>query len=193
MDRDEFERKYGEKRTATIIFVPHARAKFRKLKISHRLIFSLMALVTSSLALSTWFSYMYFTSLREELYVRRASTRTLEQELSSASNQMITSSRNLEALTRHLLREQRIREQQLAALQARYESLRALTAGQEKIAAAHREILQHRTLADRFVEIGLGFSVGVLSSLVASFIWYLRSAKPVTAAELDELERESEV
>ena len=29
-----------DKRYSTIIFVPHARAKFRKLKVSHRLLFS---------------------------------------------------------------------------------------------------------------------------------------------------------
>ena len=54
-----------DKRYSTIIFVPHARAKFRKLKVSHRLLFSLVSVVTSSLCLSTFFSVQYFTSLSQ--------------------------------------------------------------------------------------------------------------------------------
>jgi murein DD-endopeptidase MepM/ murein hydrolase activator NlpD len=54
-----------DQRYSTIIFVPHARAKFRKLKVSHRLLFSLVSVVTSSLCLSTFFSVQYFTSLSQ--------------------------------------------------------------------------------------------------------------------------------
>src|SRR6266550_4735285 len=54
-----------DKRYSTIIFVPHARAKFRKLKVSHKLLFSLLSIVTSSLCLSTFFSVQYFTSLSQ--------------------------------------------------------------------------------------------------------------------------------
>jgi murein DD-endopeptidase MepM/ murein hydrolase activator NlpD len=54
-----------DQRYSTIIFVPHARAKFRKLKVSHRLLFSVVSLLTSSLCLSTFFSVQYFTSLSQ--------------------------------------------------------------------------------------------------------------------------------
>ena len=54
-----------DKRYSTVIFVPHARAKFRKLKVSHRFLFSVISLVTSSLCLSTFFSVQYFTSLSQ--------------------------------------------------------------------------------------------------------------------------------
>src|SRR5438445_161395 len=54
-----------DQRYSTIIFVPHARAKFRKLKVSHRLLISLVSFVTSSLCLSTFFSVQYFTSLSQ--------------------------------------------------------------------------------------------------------------------------------
>lgn len=53
------------KRYSTIIFVPHARAKFRKLKVSHRTLLSVVSLVTSSLCLSAFFSVQYFTSLSQ--------------------------------------------------------------------------------------------------------------------------------
>ena len=53
------------KRYSTIIFVPHARAKFRKLKVSHRTLLSVVSLVASSLCLSTFFSVQYFTSLSQ--------------------------------------------------------------------------------------------------------------------------------
>ncbi len=69
-----------DKRYSTIIFVPHARAKFRKLKVSHRLLFSLLSVVTSSLCLSTFFSVQYFTSLSQthELSKLRRENRELQ-------------------------------------------------------------------------------------------------------------------
>src|SRR5437899_31610 len=69
-----------DKRYSTIIFVPHARAKFRKLKVSHRLLFSVLSVVTSSLCLSTFFSVQYFTSLSQthELTKLRRENRELQ-------------------------------------------------------------------------------------------------------------------
>ena len=52
-----------DKKHSTIIFVPHARAKFRKFKVSHRALFSAVSLITSSLCLSTFFSFQYFASI----------------------------------------------------------------------------------------------------------------------------------
>ncbi len=68
------------KRYSTIIFVPHARAKFRKLKVSHRLLFSMLSLVTSSLCLSAFFSIQYFTALSQthELSKLRSENRDLQ-------------------------------------------------------------------------------------------------------------------
>ena len=69
-----------DKRYSTIIFVPHARAKFRKLKVSHRLLFSVLSVVTSSLCLSTFFSVQYFTALSQthELSKLRRENRELQ-------------------------------------------------------------------------------------------------------------------
>src|SRR5213078_3762925 len=69
-----------DKRYSTIIFVPHARAKFRKLKVSHRLLFSVLSVVTSSLCISTFFSVQYFTSLSQthELSKLRHENRELQ-------------------------------------------------------------------------------------------------------------------
>ena len=69
-----------DKRYSTIIFVPHARAKFRKLKVSHRFLFSVLSVVTSSLCLSTFFSFQYFTSLSQthELSKLRRENRELQ-------------------------------------------------------------------------------------------------------------------
>jgi murein DD-endopeptidase MepM/ murein hydrolase activator NlpD len=73
------------KRYSTIIFVPHARAKFRKLKVSHRLLFSLISLVTSSLCLSTFFSVQYFTSLSQTHELSKL--RRENKELQTANEQ----------------------------------------------------------------------------------------------------------
>ncbi|MEO8215764.1 MAG: peptidoglycan DD-metalloendopeptidase family protein [Acidobacteriota bacterium] len=54
-----------ERRHSTIIFVPHARAKFRKLNVSHRVLYSAVSLLASSFFLSTFFSVQYFTSLSQ--------------------------------------------------------------------------------------------------------------------------------
>ena len=74
-----------DKRYSTIIFVPHARAKFRKLKVSHRLLFSIVSLVTSSLCLSTFFSVQYFTSLSQTHELSKL--RRENRELQSANEQ----------------------------------------------------------------------------------------------------------
>ena len=73
------------KRYSTIIFVPHARAKFRKLKVSHRLLFSIISLVTSSLCLSTFFSVQYFTSLSQTHELSKL--RRENKELQTANEQ----------------------------------------------------------------------------------------------------------
>ena len=74
-----------DKRYSTIIFVPHARAKFRKLKVSHRLLFSIISLVTSSLCLSTFFSVQYFTSLSQTHELSKL--RRENKELQTANEQ----------------------------------------------------------------------------------------------------------
>src|SRR5438552_17477974 len=74
-----------DKRYSTIIFVPHARAKFRKLKVSHRLLFSLVSVVSSSLCLSTFFSIQHFTSLSQTHEL--TNLRHENRELQSANEQ----------------------------------------------------------------------------------------------------------
>ncbi len=81
------------KRYSTIIFVPHARAKFRKLKVSHRLLFSIISLVSTSLCLSTFFSVQYFTSLSQTHELSKL--RNENKELQSANEQFGQSVENL--------------------------------------------------------------------------------------------------
>jgi len=82
-----------DQRYSTIIFVPHARAKFRKLKVSHRLLFSLISVVTSSLCLSTFFSVQYFTSLSQTHELSKL--RHENKELQTANEQF---SKSVESL-----------------------------------------------------------------------------------------------
>src|SRR5437588_606896 len=86
-----------DKRYSTIIFVPHARAKFRKLKVSHRLLFSLVSVVSSSLCLSTFFSIQYFTSLSQTHELTKL--RHENRELQSANEQF---SKSVESLRTQL-------------------------------------------------------------------------------------------
>src|SRR5215470_2599882 len=96
-----------DKRYSTIIFVPHARAKFRKLKVSHRLFFSVLSLVTSSLCLSTFFSVQYFTSLSQthELSKLRKENRELQtanEQFSKSVESLRTQLHTVEDRTRKL-------------------------------------------------------------------------------------------
>src|SRR6266446_2433442 len=96
-----------DKRYSTIIFVPHARAKFRKLKVSHRLFFSLISIVTSSLCLSTFFSIQYFTSLSQthELSKLRQENRELQtanEQFSKSVESLRTQLHTVEDRTRKL-------------------------------------------------------------------------------------------
>jgi murein DD-endopeptidase MepM/ murein hydrolase activator NlpD len=86
-----------DKRYSTIIFVPHARAKFRKLKLSHRLLFSLLSIISSSLCLSTFFSVQYFTSLSQTHELSKL--RKENRELQTANEQF---SRSVESLRTQL-------------------------------------------------------------------------------------------
>ncbi len=86
-----------DRRYSTIIFVPHARAKFRKLKVSHRVLFSLISILTSSLCLSTFFSIQYFTSLTQTHELSRL--RSENHDLQSANEQF---SKSVESLRNQL-------------------------------------------------------------------------------------------
>ena len=99
-----------DKRYSTIIFVPHARAKFRKLKVSHRLLFSLISLVSTSLCLSTFFSVQYFTSLSQTHELSKL--RRENKELQSANEQF---SKSVESL-RHQLTTVEDRTRKLAII-----------------------------------------------------------------------------
>ena len=96
-----------DKRYSTIIFVPHARAKFRKLKVSHRLLFSIISLVTSSLCLSTFFSVQYFTSLSQthelsKLRHENKELQTANEQFGKSVESLRTQLRTVEDRTRKL-------------------------------------------------------------------------------------------
>jgi murein DD-endopeptidase MepM/ murein hydrolase activator NlpD len=96
-----------DKRYSTIIFVPHARAKFRKLKVSHRFLFSIVSVVTSSLCLSTFFSVQYFTALSQthELTKLRHENRELQtanEQFSKSVESLRTQLHTVEDRTRKL-------------------------------------------------------------------------------------------
>jgi len=96
-----------DQRYSTIIFVPHARAKFRKLKVSHRLLFSIVSLVTSSLCLSTFFSIQYFTNLSQnhelsKLQRENRELQTANEQFSKSVESLRTQLHTVEDRTRKL-------------------------------------------------------------------------------------------
>lgn len=96
-----------DKRHSTIIFVPHARAKFRKFKVSHRALFSAVSLITSSLCLSTFFSVQYFASISRthELSKLKRENRELQKanaEFSHSIENLRTQLHSVEDKTRKL-------------------------------------------------------------------------------------------
>lgn len=96
-----------DKRYSTIIFVPHARAKFRKLKVSHRLLLSVFSIVTSSLCLSTFFSVQYFTALSQthelnKLQRENRELQTANEQFSKSVESLRTQLHTVEDRTRKL-------------------------------------------------------------------------------------------
>lgn len=96
-----------DQRYSTIIFVPHARAKFRKLKVSHRLLFSVVSILTSSLCLSTFFSIQYFTSLSQthelsQLRHENKELQTANEQFSKSVESLRGQLRTVEDRTRKL-------------------------------------------------------------------------------------------
>src|SRR5512138_3643997 len=96
-----------DNRYSTIIFVPHARAKFRKLKVSHRLLFSIVSVITSSLCLSTFFSFQYFTQLSQnhelsKLQRENRELQTANEQFSKSVESLRTQLRTVEDRTRKL-------------------------------------------------------------------------------------------
>lgn len=95
------------RRHSTIIFVPHARAKFRKLRVSHRFLFSLLSTITFSLCLSAFFSVQYFTSLSQthELTKLKRENRDLQsanEQFSQSVDSLRNQLRQVEDKTRKL-------------------------------------------------------------------------------------------
>jgi murein DD-endopeptidase MepM/ murein hydrolase activator NlpD len=83
-------------RYSTIIFVPHARARFRKFTVSTRLIAGVAAAALALLICSVVFGWAYLSTARQDREFRRAlaendrlrsSARTLEQRLTGLSRQ----------------------------------------------------------------------------------------------------------
>ncbi len=179
------------RRYSTIILAPgHKDGKFKKLRISHRAIFSLLSFLTSSIMLAAFFLYSYFTASWQQVDISTTQSQVLQDEVVSATRQLGQSLVKLEKVTSALLDEQRRREQQLMETRRRYEALRALAAGQEKIAEAHRLILERRSAKERLIELLIAFLVGVMSSLAATWLWYLRNAKSLSEDELRPASRE---
>jgi hypothetical protein len=177
---------FPSKHYAEVIWLPHPKAKFRKLKISYRLLFSMFSVLLSTLLLGAVSTASYFGTLVRDK--PPAKSLQMEREIGLASAQMLASMKKLETITSQLLTEQHERESQLRETEKRYQELRALAAGQEKIAEAHRAILVRRSTTERIVDISVSFVVGVLASLVATLLWYLRSSEPISAAEVSRME-----
>src|SRR5258708_39935625 len=95
------------KRYSTITFAPPARAKSRKLTVSHRLLISLASLLTSSLCLSTFFSVQYFTALSQtheltKLRNENGKLQTANEQFSKSVESLRTQLHSVEDKTRKL-------------------------------------------------------------------------------------------
>jgi len=80
--------------------------------------------------------------------------------LGSATTQMYSSMREAEAAIAALVTAAKSQESELAAMKARHEQLRALTAGQEGLARTYRDILRQQSMWDRARDVlGAGLRV----------------------------------
>lgn len=95
----------------------------------------------------------------------------VEQDIIRAQQSMVDALARASRMASELAETSRKQQEDLASLHARYESLKALTTGQEQIAHAHRAILTERSWPERLIDAAGGFFLGLLSSLVASWLW----------------------
>jgi murein DD-endopeptidase MepM/ murein hydrolase activator NlpD len=92
---------------ATLIFVPHARAKFRKLVISHRLLWASVGLAGISLLFSSFFAIQYFSSISHsrELSKLKQENRDLQvanEDFSKSVDTLRSQLKSVEEKTRKL-------------------------------------------------------------------------------------------
>lgn len=153
---------------STIIFVPHARAKFRKLKLSHGALLSILSIVVASLSFSMFFSVQYFTSLSRTHELNNL--RTENRELQKANEQF---SQSVEGL-RNQLRQVEDRTQKLAIIAG----IDSLDGGHKGGAGGSRNGVQESALVDDMDTLGfrsrqVETDLSVLEEKFAKQIQYL--------------------
>ena len=115
---------------------------------------------------------LVFDALKENNLTENAA-----EELHTASNKMLEAMDNAQTAVEFLLTTTSKQQVQLTELEERYESLKALTKGQEDIARVHKEILLDSDPIAQIINYATAFVLGVLSSLVGTFIYYFMTKK----------------
>lgn len=104
----------------------------------------------------------------------------VKAELDAAHRALLDVLSRADGVAANVVETARKQQQEIAVLRARYDSLKALTAGQEDLARSYRAILTDRTWTDRILDAVSGFLLGVASSLAATWLWlrFYRSTQP---------------
>lgn len=105
------------------------------------------------------------------------------RELAAAHKALLDALSRADGVATHVLEASKKQQDELTALRARYDSLKALTAGQEDLARSYRAILAERSWTDRLLDALFGFLLGVTSSLAASWLFTRMSRPPPQAPE----------
>ena len=120
-------------------------------------------------------------------------TYNIAAELRESTNQLDRAMANAQSAVKALLEANQEQSGELSRLQARYESLKALTEGQEEIARAHRKILREVSPFHKMLELTAVLTLGILSSLSAMFLWKAWSSTKKVPGERENIEFENSV
>ena len=152
----------------------HARwARERRRRASYlvRPLFVLSALL-GLIAVGSHFTDSIIDAVRRRYAEgEQAPVEQVESELSKAQAALTDAMRKASTVAEEMVKNSKKQQDEISTLRSRYDSLKALTAGQEEIARTYRSILLERPWRERLVDQGFGFLVGVLSSLAASWLW----------------------
>jgi hypothetical protein len=159
--------------------------ELRRIRISRRMLYTLFLAPALFASISFGLALNLALKSRENRATEPADISQLADRLEESSRQMRSTMEAATAQSRSLIDAATRQQAEMAQVKARYESLKALTTGQEELAKTYRAILQERDPFDQVKDVATTILLGVLASLIAAMLVLLaRRMRPPTDQEL---------
>jgi uncharacterized membrane-anchored protein YhcB (DUF1043 family) len=130
-----------------------------------------LAILGVGVGVAMGFLFVRNNHLRVAIVQQDAAVGEMNKELTRTQSALTDAVGHANEIAAVLVDRSKKQQQEMAALQTRYDMLKGLASGQEEIARAHRAILTERTMQERVLDGLSGFAIGVVSSWFASAVW----------------------